>query len=73
MTTRTLSTFPTSRSAADPGAGWLEWLRRVLQAAETRRHLSGMEPRMLADIGLSRADALAEAHRAPWDLGPTRD
>jgi uncharacterized protein YjiS (DUF1127 family) len=31
-----------------------------------------LEPRLLADIGLTRTEALAEAARAPWDLEPPR-
>jgi uncharacterized protein YjiS (DUF1127 family) len=44
----------------------------MLEAARTRRCLARLDERMLQDIGLSRADALAEAERAPWDLGPPR-
>jgi uncharacterized protein YjiS (DUF1127 family) len=29
-----------------------------------------MDDRMLKDIGLTRSDALEEAARKPWDLGP---
>ena len=39
-------------------------------AAWTRRLLSGMDARMLRDIGIGPADAQAEAERWPWDLGP---
>jgi uncharacterized protein YjiS (DUF1127 family) len=31
-----------------------------------------MDRRMLADIGISRSEALEEAGRAPWDLAPRR-
>jgi uncharacterized protein YjiS (DUF1127 family) len=43
--------------------------RAMLRAALTRRQLAEMDDRMLRDIGISRADALHEAERAPWDLG----
>ncbi|WP_372624945.1 DUF1127 domain-containing protein [Falsiroseomonas sp.] len=51
-------------------AGWLAWLAEAMRAIETRRDLAGMDDRMLKDIGVSRGDALEEANRAPWDLGP---
>lgn len=40
------------------------------RGVQTRRQLAEMDERMLADIGISRADALREAGRAPWDLRP---
>ena len=46
--------------------------REMRMAAQTRRLLSGMDARMLRDIGLGPADAQAEAGRWPWDLGPPR-
>jgi uncharacterized protein YjiS (DUF1127 family) len=33
----------------------------------TRRQLAEMDDRMLSDIGISRADAWAEASRPFWD------
>lgn len=47
-------------------------LRRAIRAAESRRQLAQLDDRMLADIGLGRAEAVAEAERAPWDLSPRR-
>lgn len=44
----------------------------VARAVSTRRELAAMDDRMLADIGISRADAHAEAQRAPWDVTPRR-
>jgi uncharacterized protein YjiS (DUF1127 family) len=52
------------------GKDLIAWLRLVLRAAATRRRLARLDDRALKDIGISRADALAEAGRAPWDLGP---
>jgi uncharacterized protein YjiS (DUF1127 family) len=51
-------------------ASWLDGLRRTLEAVRTRRILSDLDPRLLKDIGISRADAMREAARAPWDLAP---
>jgi len=66
---------PARRGAAarQPAAdGWAPWLARMLRAVRTRRDLAAMDDRMLADIGLSRADALREAGRRPWDLAERR-
>ncbi|WP_137127511.1 DUF1127 domain-containing protein [Roseomonas sp. HF4] len=72
MTTRSLPASPTPaiRTRDLHGAAWLDWLRRALHAVESRRQLAQMDRRMLADIGISRAEALEEAARAPWDLTP---
>ncbi len=45
---------------------------KAVDAVVTRRELRDLEPRLLADIGLTRAEALTEAARAPWDLAPPR-
>ncbi|MBD0274528.1 MAG: DUF1127 domain-containing protein [Acetobacteraceae bacterium] len=42
------------------------------RAAETRRDLGTLDPRLLADIGVTRAEAEREAGRWPWDLEPNR-
>jgi uncharacterized protein YjiS (DUF1127 family) len=52
--------------------GWTSWLARALRAIETRRQLAAMDDRMLADIGISRTDALREADRRPWDFSESR-
>lgn len=49
---------------------WVPWMTQALRAIATRRQLAAMDDRMLADIGISRAEALEEAGRAPWDLMP---
>lgn len=72
MTTRTLPASHTLQTGTAQGPAWFTWLRRVLEAIETRRHLAEMDRRMLADIGISRSEALEEAARAPWDLMPRR-
>jgi uncharacterized protein YjiS (DUF1127 family) len=62
---------------------WLDDLRaglRVLGRATTqawrnavsRRELASLDDHMLADIGLTRGDALREADRLPWEAGPHR-
>lgn len=72
MTSRSLSASTAIRTPATQKAGWLAWLRRMLRAVESRRQLAEMDDRMLADIGVSRSEALQEASRAPWDLTPRR-
>jgi uncharacterized protein YjiS (DUF1127 family) len=71
----TIRSIPASHALQANNAervGWFAWLRRALQAIESRHHLTEMDRRMLADIGLSRSEALEEARRAPWDLAPPR-
>ena len=72
MTTRTLPASHMLQTGTAHGPAWLDWLRRAVEAIETRRHLAEMDNRMLADIGISRSEALEEAARAPWDLMPRR-
>jgi len=45
-------------------------LRVMACAWQSRRILAAMSERELRDIGISRSDALREAARWPWDLGP---
>jgi uncharacterized protein YjiS (DUF1127 family) len=44
----------------------------ALRTMVTRRGLVELDERALADVGLTRAEALAEAKRTPWDLNPPR-
>ena len=53
-------------------AAFWDRLALMRRAAETRRELGGLNPRLLADIGVSRAEASREAERWPWDLEPHR-
>ena len=53
------------------GSLWAK-LALMRRAAETRRELGGLNSRLLADIGVSRAEASREAERWPWDLEPDR-
>ena len=63
-------------AVTQPGNPWLKrptWsdaLRWAVLVVRTRAVLAEMDARMLADIGLSRAEALQEARRRPWDLVP---
>ncbi len=47
--------------------GAIDTLLRWQELASQRRALLNLDPRMLADIGVSRADALREAARPFWD------
>ena len=40
----------------------------ALRTIVTRRELEELDDRALADVGISRSDAVHEARRAPWDL-----
>lgn len=75
MTARALPAAPLRATrigfAAPPrgaAAGWWTWLRRAWRARATRRDLRDLDARALRDIGLTRAQALREAGRAPWDV-----
>ncbi|CAH0229596.1 hypothetical protein ROS9278_02618 [Roseomonas sp. CECT 9278] len=72
MTTRSIPASLASRNRATLGEGWLFAIDRMLRAIESRRRLAEMDGRMLSDIGISRAEALVEAARAPWDLTERR-
>ncbi|HTQ72306.1 MAG TPA: DUF1127 domain-containing protein [Acidocella sp.] len=45
-------------------------LAQMHRMTEGRRSIAQMDARMLADIGLSRADAGEEVRRKPWDTAP---
>lgn len=47
-------------------------LMLVWRTWRTRRALMALSERELKDIGLSRAAAIAEASRLPWDTAPIR-
>jgi uncharacterized protein YjiS (DUF1127 family) len=51
----------------------IEVFRLMLRTWQTRRALLEMTPRELSDIGISRATAIEEASRLPWDIAPVRD
>jgi uncharacterized protein YjiS (DUF1127 family) len=72
MTIRSIPVSEAARTYRTPREGWFARLSRALQVIESRRHLAEMDRRMLADIGISRSEALEEAARAPWDLRPRR-
>lgn len=61
------------RSTGRPAvrAAWAA-LAAMLHARRTRRLLAEMDDRMLADIGLDRGQALAEAARPAWDVAARR-
>ena len=47
---------------------WASWLWTMVEVRRQRRTLLSLDDRMLADIGLSRADAWHEGGRALHDL-----
>jgi len=49
-------------------AALLTWLVRARRIAIARRSLAAMDDRMLADICVSRAQAMEEASRRFWDM-----
>ena len=67
---------PTHPAAGSSFGAWaraaIESFALMRRAAETRRELGSLNPRLLADIGVSRAEAEREAARWPWDTDPAR-
>jgi uncharacterized protein YjiS (DUF1127 family) len=55
---------------ADPNPSVWKDVLHAIRVIVSRRELLDRDPRLLADIGLTRAQALAEAARAPWDTLP---
>ena len=49
------------------GGALVEGLRRAWRVVTTRQGLAELDDHMLRDIGVTRAEVLAELHRAPWD------
>ena len=49
---------------------WARWVL-MCRAVETRRELGRLDARLLADMGVGRAEAAREAERWPWDLEPS--
>lgn len=47
-------------------------LMNAARTVGTRRTLLEMDARMLKDIGITHAEAIEEARRMPWDIGPYR-
>jgi uncharacterized protein YjiS (DUF1127 family) len=45
-------------------------LRAICRVAAERRALARMDDRGFADMGISRAQALHEMNRRPWDTAP---
>ena len=59
------STSTRSRLKTGPRLPLVTWIR----IARQRRILATLDDRSLADMGLTRQEALAEAHRPFWDMG----
>ena len=69
MSARSMATvhaFPVRSSVIRPGL-WAR-LAQAVEMRRTRHLLAEMDDRMLADIGMDRAGAHAEANRPVWDL-----
>lgn len=47
---------------------FMERVALMRRASETRRELGSLNPRLLSDIGVTRAEAEREAERWPWDI-----
>nr|WP_294523053.1 DUF1127 domain-containing protein [uncultured Rhodopila sp.] len=70
-----MTRFDHTRPAAER-TGWthpVDAFMLMLRIWQSRRALLDLTPRELSDIGVSRATAIAEASRLPWDIGPMAD
>ena len=63
---------PVRRSPQGAIAAAVAVLHEMVRAHTTRRLLTEMDDRLLADIGIGRGDARDEARRPMWDLAPRR-
>jgi uncharacterized protein YjiS (DUF1127 family) len=61
---------PDRRFAWAVPAEWVRTMSRIMEMMATRRQLAAMDQRMLADIGISQAEAQEEANRPFWDTAP---
>ena len=64
MTDTTLHTIRRSRGRVS----LLDLLLTHIRLRRSRRNLLALDARLLDDVGISRADALAEAGRPIWDV-----
>lgn len=62
---------PAPRAPIGTAGLWAK-VAAMVEARRTRLALAEMDAHHLADIGLSRGDALSEATRPFWDLAPRR-
>jgi len=53
-----------------PARALLARFEQMREVAAGRRAIARMDERLLADIGLSRGQALEEVSRRPWDVAP---
>jgi len=63
-------TWPSLAVSGTTLRGFGRAVRHAQRVLASRRLLAEMEPRMLADIGITHAQAIEEARRAPWDIAP---
>jgi uncharacterized protein YjiS (DUF1127 family) len=73
MTTRVQLDLPAVYEPAFRGlprvvnrGGWFSWVRAAAARWRQRRMLETLDDRMLADIGIGRSQALAEARKPCW-------
>jgi uncharacterized protein YjiS (DUF1127 family) len=68
LTTHTdaLIASPPARHRRSPVAWLLAWIGAAMDRRDQRLRLATLDPHLLRDIGLTRAEARAEAERPCW-------
>ena len=69
---KTLTATPRFHLSAILGDLTIGHVWKAVQVSRERRRLAELDPRMLADIGLTEAQAAHEANRSFWDLPAKR-
>ena len=68
MATRSILSFSPPRTRAVSWHDVWQRARTITRVRTTRRILAEMDDRLLADIGVSRSEAIVEANRPFWDV-----
>ena len=75
MTDTTLNQFPTGAAQHPLAPRWVTWFARYIDTRGnrrrrrlSRRQLEAMDPRILADAGISQAQRFIAVNQPSWEL-----